>query len=132
MEQSIESNNRLLAELMEAEEVILPDGQKAFNFVKPLPFMINKYGGVRDNITKHLRFHSSWDWLMPAWVKFWDKSNKLCFEIGSIDTYNTLRDYRIIFMACIDIGDIANACKTITAAISWLSTLSTTDKLNKK
>lgn len=46
-----------------------------------LPNTLHKYSG-KEEIRLHvseLQYHSSWDWLMPAWVKFrnlWDGKNE--------------------------------------------------------
>lgn len=73
--------------------------------------------------SKTLQYHTSWDWLMPAWVKFWDVANKMCFDKAVQEPYDQLRNIRVIFMACIDEGDISNAQRILSDGITWYNSL---------
>jgi hypothetical protein len=63
------------------------------------------------------KYHTSWDWLLPAWVKFWDLANVMAYNNPSL--YERLRNIRVIFMACIDLGDISNASRILSEGIEW-------------
>lgn len=68
-----EERNAAIAEFMGAVKQKLFDGQYAYNFSAcPLPHMVNEYGAIRHEVTKYLKFDSSFDWLMPVIHKAYD------------------------------------------------------------
>lgn len=76
MKKEVEEGNRLIAEFMGAGIEPYPDGhfpgETGYRFKEKMPLDApDSTEGWWWNVNG-LKFHSSWDWLMPAWVKFRD------------------------------------------------------------
>lgn len=66
-----------------------------------------------------LLFHSSWDWLMPSWVKF----VAIYHELGRKNIYHPTRKLRSEFIAAVDEGNIGKCWEILVEGITWLNSV---------
>ena len=68
-------NNKLIAEFMELEVVT------KYN---PKEYYVKKYNSGEWHLPEEMKYHESWDWLIPVVQK--------CYKIDNEENFNTLVD----------------------------------------
>jgi len=66
---------------------------------------------------KELFFHSSWDWLMPAWRKFFKTACQ--HKYSSNDQTEEVMNYRLQFHCAVDEGDPEKAFTILVKGVQW-------------
>lgn len=74
---------------------------------------ITDYKGVSDDALPAMKYHSNWQWLIPAWYKFRD----LKFEDAKSQFEHS--DFKQNIAYCICYRDIQSAFQSIVSAIQW-------------
>lgn len=113
-------NNKLIAEFMCYSKYDVQHGIKNskpnivdyFN-IKEVP--LNE-DGMDWHSEYDLEFHSSWDWLIPSWVKF---NNLGLKHFSCIEIRKEYIMYRNIISQVIIKGDIESTFKLLSQAIEW-------------
>jgi hypothetical protein len=80
-------------------------------YPKQIPFT-NPNGEVYEDFTKLMKYHTSWDWLMPAWYKF--RGLSLPYELCHLHA-----NYCARISQQIAYGTIANVYPVLVNAIKW-------------
>jgi hypothetical protein len=79
-------------------------------------YTINKFGGNTGNALPEMKYHSSWDWLLPVWYKF--------IDLRFADVMHQLKhsELKSIIGLAILYGGIELAHKNIFEGIQWYKT----------
>lgn len=105
-QQKIEENNLFLAHLLDGTiEEHYEDDRKYLWWAGELAdkWRIEKLGKTGKNIlASDLKFHQSWDWLMPVWEKFLLIANKAYNDVGTIIQVNIMRVSKAILSGQLD------------------------------
>lgn len=73
-----------------------------------------------------LKYHSSWDWLMPVWVKFRTLNYDYSNGVKRDDLKKQHEDFRELILGALEIGSITMTFKYISEAIQWYNSQSKT------
>lgn len=92
------SGNRILGEFM----------GKSFSMSH-----ISDYKGVSDEALPSMKYHSNWNWLMPAWYRFVDLRFADVMHQFKHSELKTIVGYAILY------GDIDLAFTNLVEAIKW-------------
>lgn len=103
MEQTVQEQNKIIAEWMGA----VYDGRKYWRYPNgKLIIHSNEY-------RSEMKYHSSWDWLMPAWYKFRD----LAFTDRKNEIPHSHHCQSISRAICYE--DIGSAYSRLSNAVEW-------------
>lgn len=78
---------------------------------------ISDYKGVSDDALPDMKYHSNWQWLMPAWYQFVDLILSDPINQFKHSELKTIIGYAILY------GDIKLAFENLVVAIQWYNSI---------
>lgn len=131
MEQSIEEGNRLIAEFGGWNKITTPLKEilYTYNFGGELCELLEKESRKYFPksmkyyycISENLKYHTSWDWLMPCWIKFVEWYH----EVGRKGIYHPSRKLRSEFADASAKGDLKECWNILITGILWYNSKTT-------
>jgi len=113
-QEQIIKGNKLIAEFMQYE-IAGTDGTTSEVLTYYFPDNHPTHAGMVS--ADDLLFNSSWGWLIPAWIKFYQEAFKA--RLGSDDYIKHLFNLRALFHSRIDEGKCEGAFKVLVEGIVW-------------